>query len=139
MDQLFHRHQTQKTWLVITPKFKQTNSLWLLLRGHNILCIPELQNKCTCWTFFSQKLSIKAEWNISRLPHSVWVKANFYNNQLKMVNKFGTFVKTVSQEDSDFYAESKTQFLIQNPIFCSNYGSILCCLWKQMIRPKIYT
>ena len=29
----------------------------------------------------------------------------------KMVNKFGTFVKTVSQEDADFYGESKMQFL----------------------------
>ena len=29
----------------------------------------------------------------------------------KMVNKFGTFVKTVSQEDANFYGESKMQFL----------------------------
>ena len=29
----------------------------------------------------------------------------------KMMNKFGTFVKTVSQEDADFYGESKMQFL----------------------------
>ena len=34
-------------------------------------------------------------------------KSDFSN----MMNKFGTFVKTVSQEDADFYGESKMQFL----------------------------
>ena len=54
-----------------------------------------------------------SESDVYEMIDYLWCPIKIYTYlyfKLKMVNKFGTYVKTVSQEDADFYAESKMQF-----------------------------